>query len=241
MYAQDNHLQSRTDRHDPAQDYIYRISHDLGAPIRAIVQFSQLMEMEETKALSDNGLLYMRFIKENGQMLQEMMAALLDLSRIKTPPAPYEPLNVAALFNTACETTRERYIQTKAHIETTDLSSCLCPPQYLNNIFLALIDNSFKFAAPERQLNIHLIQKNTSDSTEFVYSDNGIGIDAKFFDKLFIPFQRLHTRTEYPGLGIGLALAQRYAESLGGSLSLQASKVGACFSLKLPHTLQEVL
>ncbi len=105
-------------------------------------------------------------------------------------------------------------------------------------LFFEMIKNSFVYAKKEESLNILVSGEIEGDFIEIAFQDNGIGLDAKYDSKVFQMFQRLHTRKEYPGYGIGLALCKKIIETMGGDISIDSGYVeGARFIIRLPSQL----
>lgn len=113
----------------------------------------------------------------------------------------------------------------KVHLTTDELPVITSFPVPITQLFNNLLDNAIKYASPERTPEIHIGTKDRGDSWEFSVTDNGIGIDPEYYDKIFILFQRLHSSEEYSGTGIGLSIVKKVLDHMGGTIQV-ASELG---------------
>lgn len=224
--------------HDIAQefkDYAYIVSHDLGAPVRAMVEFSKLLAGERGSQLSDEAREFLSIIVENGVHLQNMMSALLDYSRLDTMAKPYTKVdcNMVVKF---CQNQLQGVIAAKkAALDIGPLPVIDADAEQITKLFAALLDNALKFQAEGARPEIKVRVEDKSGYWQFSVSDNGIGIDARHMEKIFKLFQRLHSQEEYPGCGAGLTLAQKIVHRHHGVIACTSqSGKGSTFTFTLP-------
>lgn len=218
------------------RDYAYSVSHDLGAPVRAMVEFSKLLSAEHGQKLDEEGKEFLGIIVDNGRRLQAMMEALLDYSRLNTMAKPFTAVHCDKIIEN-CETILESQIrESGAVIERGEMPTIHADPDQLTQLFLALIDNAIKFQPADNAPQIHIAAQKQDENWKFTIKDNGIGMDPRYTERIFKLFQRLHAEGTYPGTGIGLTLAQKIATRHGGSIWCEsAPEQGTTFTIRLPE------
>lgn len=199
------------------RQYAYSVSHDLGSPVRAMVEFSKLLAQEHTAALNDEGKEYLGLIIENGQRLQEMMEGLLQYSRLNAD-APFVKTDMNKVVEGCLGEMKSRIAATGAKIEIAELPSIETDPAQCRQLFRILIDNAIKFQPKQGMAHIRIAAVKKGNVWEFSVADNGIGIMPQHQEKIFHLFQRLHTDRDYPGVGMGLTLAQKIVQRHGGTI-----------------------
>lgn len=206
------------------QDFIYSVSHDLGAPLRAVVNFSKLLDEKYRPVLDEKGLRYLAFIVDGGGKAQAMLAGLLDYSRLNTQVGAFSDVDMSALVERCLATLRERIRQCGAQIAiASPLPAVSGDPEQLACLWHCLLDNALKFRKEGEAPSIRISAETLAEGWRFCVRDNGIGIDPKFHTRIFGLFKRLHTDEEYEGIGIGLTLAQKIVERHGGKLWVESA------------------
>jgi light-regulated signal transduction histidine kinase (bacteriophytochrome) len=219
------------------KQYAYSVSHDVSAPVRAMVEFSKLLSTEESAGLSTDGKEYLSFIVENGQKLQAMMDGLLEYSRLNTQASAPTKVDMNQLVRVTISELDGVIKRTGAVIEIGELPTLYADAEQLKRLFHALIDNALKFQRLGNVPIVNISAKQTSNGFEFAVADNGIGISSVHQQSIFQPFKRLHTDEEYPGVGMGLTLARKIAQRHGGTLTCSANTPnGVILTLTLPAT-----
>lgn len=217
------------------RQYAYSVSHDVSAPVRAMVEFSKLLSAEQAAALSADGKEYLSLIVENGQKLQAMMDGLLEYSRLNTQAKPPTKVDMNQLVRVTISELDDIIKRTGAVIKTEELPMIHADTEQMKRLFHALIDNALKFQPSGNAPIVNISAKKTSDGFEFRAADNGIGIAPAHHDSIFQLFKRLHADEEYRGVGMGLTLARKIAHRHGGTLACSANKPnGSVFTLTLP-------
>jgi len=217
------------------QAYAYIVSHDLGAPLRTIVEFSKLLKSEHAAALDEEGRLYLSMIVDGGARMQKMLGGLLAYSRLNTISQPVSTVNCTALLECCLGIARESGTLGKAVVKRGSLPAIAAGEDQLKHLFSILLDNALKFQPPGQIAQIEIFAEKITDAWVFTFKDNGIGIDPAFHKDIFLPFRRLHADSEYPGIGMGLALARKIVEKHHGKILVEsATDQGASFMFSLP-------
>jgi PAS domain S-box-containing protein len=202
------------------ETFVYSIAHDLRAPLRAMQGFAQLLVLDHSANLSQQGRDYAQFIDTAAQTMDRLLADLLAFShitqqKIELVPVALETVVLAAL--SACETALH---DSDAHIEMIPpWPTVLAHPATLRQVLVNLIGNAVKFDAGQPPQVRLRAEERPGGIVRIWVEDDGIGIPPEFHDRIFQVFQRLHT-TEYAGTGIGLAIVQKGVERMGGHVGL---------------------
>jgi PAS domain S-box-containing protein len=215
--------------------YAYVSSHDLQEPLRSIVSFSQLLERKYRGRLDSDADEYIKFIVEGGNRMQALILDLLAYSRLNTRAQELRLIDVEAVM-AAVERHLDGQIREAGAILTYDpLPTVEADPLQLELVFENLVSNAIKFRRPDEPLRIHIGARSLDGVWEFSVTDNGIGIEPEYFDRIFVIFQRLHTRDVYPGTGIGLAIVKRIVDRHGGTVRVESTPgEGTTFFFTLP-------
>jgi light-regulated signal transduction histidine kinase (bacteriophytochrome) len=217
------------------KQYAYSVSHDVSAPVRAMVEFSKLLSSEEANALSPDGKEYLALIIENGYKLQTMMDGLLQYSRLNTLAKPFETVDLNFIASSVLTELEEQITNSHAVIDIKKLPIVDADPEQMRKLFYALIDNAIKFHASGNIPAIHISVEKQQTNWIISVADNGIGIAPRNYETIFQIFKRLHTDDEYPGVGIGLALAKKIVERHGGTIFCKVlAPSGTIFTITLP-------
>jgi len=209
------------------EGFTYAVSHDLRAPLRAIVATSRILEEDFGGELSAPALHQLSRQATNARKLAVLIDDLLRLSRLGREEIRREPIDFTGL---ACEITQELGIDAVERVEVQEGLVAVADARLLRLVLLNLIDNALKFSPRGGKVMVG------GNGDEFFVRDEGIGFDMEFADKLFRPFERLVTENEFPGTGIGLANVRRIVERHGGRVwAASAPGMGATFSFTLPR------
>ena len=215
--------------------FSYSVSHDLRAPLRSIDGFSQALLEDYASGLDDQGKNYLQRVRAATQRMGDLIDDMLQLSRVTRVEMRRETVNLSALAESVLEDLRrgdparpaETVIQ--PGLETTG------DPQLLRIVLVNLLSNAWKFTSRQPEARIEFGLGNENGEPAFFVRDNGAGFDMQYADKLFGAFQRLHSPSEFPGTGIGLATVQRIIHRHGGRVRAEgAVGQGAMFHFTLP-------
>ena len=195
--------------------YAYVASHDLQEPIRTVVSHVQLLERRYKGRLDEDADEILGYIVEGGLRMQRLIQDLLLLSRIGAKKRPFEPVDSEQLLLDVLRDHRHQIRELGAVVQHGPLPVVCGDPAELQLVFAHLFENALKFRSDEPP-RIRVTAEREDGWWRFAISDNGIGIEPQYFDRIFVLFQRLHTRERYEGTGIGLPVVKKVVERHGG-------------------------
>ncbi|MCK6626274.1 MAG: PAS domain S-box protein [Anaerolineae bacterium] len=198
--------------------FSYSVSHDLRAPLRAIDGFSQALLEDYADKLDEDGQDYLQRVRKATQRMGRLIDDMLGLSRITRSEMHWESVNLSAIVDAIAAELQQTEPQRSAEFVITPGVSVEGDPPLLRMALENLIGNAWKFTQKQPQARIEFGQIQEQDKLICFIRDNGVGFDMSYADKLFGPFQRLHTRHEFEGTGIGLATVQRVITRHGGRI-----------------------
>jgi PAS domain S-box-containing protein len=218
------------------QQFAYVASHDLQEPLRMITSYLELLERRYKGQLDAKADKFIAYAVDGAARMQTLINDLLSYSRVGTREQKFESVDSAKIVQNVLRNLEVAIAQSNAAITHDPLPYVNADPSQLTQLFQNLIGNAIKFRG-EDPPQIHIGVKGTDGKWLFSVRDNGMGIDAQYLDRIFIIFQRLHSRTEYPGTGIGLALCKKIVERHGGTLRVESHPdQGSTFHFTLPHS-----
>ncbi len=215
------------------QDFAFVASHDLQEPLRKIRAFGDRLQQSYAEVLGEQGADYVRRMQNASARMSKLIDDLLSFSRITTKAKPFLPVSLNKVVEEVLEDLEVAIQESGAQIEVGELPEIEADMFQMKQLFQNLLANAIKFRKPDVSPVISItsdreedaLSASGSDLVTILFKDNGIGFDEVFLDRIFLPFQRLHGKSEYSGTGIGLAVCRRVAERHGGSLTAN-SKVG---------------
>jgi light-regulated signal transduction histidine kinase (bacteriophytochrome) len=211
-------------------------SHDLQEPLRAVAGFIGLLKMRLEKSLDEKTSEYMNFSVDGVSRMQSLINGLLEYSRIDTSGKPPEPTDSKAVLDNVLLQLRASIEESGAKITAENLPTVKIDPVQLVQLFQNLIGNAIKFRS-DTAPRIHVSAGRQDGAWQFAIRDNGIGIDPQYAHKIFLIFQRLHTRKQYPGTGIGLSICKKIVERHGGRIWMDSQPgQGSTFYFTIPDT-----
>lgn len=199
------------------EQFAYIASHDLQEPLRMVSSFVQLLGDRYRDKLDEKANKYIHYAVDGASRMQILIQELLAFSRVSTRGCDFERIYTLKLLAQAEDNLRVAIDEAAARISHDRLPMIYGDKTQLIQVFQNLIANAIKFRKAEPP-KIHVGAEKQGDMWRFSVQDNGIGIDRQYADKIFVIFQRLHTREEYPGTGIGLSLCKRIIERHGGTI-----------------------
>jgi PAS domain S-box-containing protein len=216
------------------EQFAYIASHDLQEPLRAVAGTVQLLQQRYAGQLDARADELIRHAVEGADRMQTLINDLLAFSRVATRGQPFKPTDCAAIFNNVLANLTVAIQESGAAITHDPLPTVMADRTQLLQLLQNMISNAIKFHGDDTPV-IHLGVEHQEDEWLFAISDNGIGMEAQYFDRIFAIFQRLHTRREYPGTGIGLAMCKKIVERHGGRIWVESEpKQGSTFYFTLP-------
>jgi signal transduction histidine kinase len=215
------------------EQFAYVASHDLQEPLRVVVNYTDLLAMKWKQTENPELNQFMQYIMEGAKQSQQLIKDLLEYSRVRRE-GKLEEINTEEVLNKALDTLKHSLKTAGAEVHAAKLPRVYADPVKLRQVFQNLIGNAVKFKKAE-PLKIEVGAEQKNGEWDFSVKDNGIGMDPKFSDQIFIIFKRLHTRETYPGTGIGLAICKRIVEQHGGRIWVESEPgKGSTFHFTLP-------
>jgi len=215
--------------------FAYVASHDLQEPLRMVSSFLQLIEKRYKEKLDKKGHEYIAFAVDGAERMKGLILDLLEYSRVNTNKQEMERVDVNEIMNDLQTVFRKVLQDTGAVIDAEELPAVSGTKTQIMQLFQNIVGNALKYRSEKPPL-ITITSRPAGRFTEFAISDNGIGIEPRFFHKIFIIFQRLHNREQYSGTGIGLAICKKIVERHGGKIWLTSSPgTGSTFYFTLPN------
>jgi PAS domain S-box-containing protein len=204
--------------------FAYAASHDLQEPLRMIGSYIHLIQRRLHNSLESDTLEFMAYATDGVKRMQELINDLLEYSRVDRKSNDYRLLNMNKTVEFVNINLKEIIAEKGAIITMEDLPDIYADQPQIISLLQNLLENAIKFHG-DQPPKVHIGYKDNGDSYVFSVKDNGIGINDKFFDKIFLVFQRLHSLSEYSGSGIGLATCKKIVERHGGKLWVE-SQIG---------------
>jgi PAS domain S-box-containing protein len=218
-------------------------SHDLQEPLRAIQAFGERLQTRYGTGLSEEAHDYLTRMQNAAARMRSLIQDLLAYSRVTTKTRPFTPVDLSATTEAILSDLTIRLEETQGGVEIGDLPTIAADAMQMRQLFQNLIANALKFHREGEPPLVRVYtqqpaQQECSDGKELVHivvEDNGIGFDEKFAERIFAPFERLHTQSKYSGTGIGLAICRKIAQRHGGNIAVTSVPgQGSKFLVKLP-------
>jgi len=214
--------------------FIYSVSHDLRAPLRAIDGFSEALLEDYVDQIDEEGRAYLRYLQEGSRDMNELIEGLLKLSRSTRGELLRERINLTALVHRVANELRRAESDLQSAVHVTEDMQVYADSRLLKVVLENLIGNAMKYSSQRKDARIEVGVKPLDGESAYFVKDNGAGFDMAFADKLFQPFQRLHGADEFPGTGVGLATVERIIHRHGGRIWAESAVgQGACFYFTL--------
>jgi signal transduction histidine kinase len=218
------------------EHFAYVASHDLQEPLRKIQAFSDRVTKQYAAQLDDQGRDYLGRMNAAAARMQRLIEALLSLSRVSTKKKEEELIDLAPLVHEVLGDLEVRIQSTGGRVTVAELPCMEGDPVQIRQLFQNLIGNALKFHRPGQPpvVEVYALRRSPGQ-TEIYVVDNGIGFDKKDAERVFLPFHRLHGRSEYEGTGSGLTICQKIVERHGGTIHAESAPgQGARFVVSLP-------
>lgn len=227
------------------QDFAFVASHDLQEPLRKIRAFGDRLQQNYAAQLGEQGTDYVQRMQSASARMSGLIEDLLAFSRITTKAKPFLPVSLNKVAEEVLEDLEVAIEEAGAAISIAELPEIAADQFQMKQLFQNLLGNALKFRKPDAAPEISVIAElsapadsaagTAASQVTLRFSDNGIGFDEAFLDRIFLPFQRLHGRNEYTGTGIGLAVCRRIVERHGGVLTATSKPgEGSTFTIVLP-------
>ena len=216
------------------EQFAYVASHDLREPLRKIKSYTELLERGYASRLDAKADKYIAYIVDGATRMQTLITDLLTYSRVGRAELATEPTDLEAVLSRVLADCEAIIRESGALVTHEPLPVLSANPGQMAELLQNLLQNAIKFHGPESP-RVHIWAVQGENEWLFGVRDNGIGIDPQYAERIFLIFQRLHTRTEYPGTGIGLAICKKIVENHGGRIWVESQPdQGATFYFTLP-------
>lgn len=215
------------------EQFAYVASHDLQEPLRKVASFCQLLQKRYQGLLDERGEQYIEYAVDGAKRMQVLINDLLAFSRVGRKPGEHVVVEAGRLVDDALANLEVALSLSGGKVDRGELPEVRVEPALMTAVFQNLIGNALKFKG-ETPPEVRVAADRDGEDWVFTVSDNGIGIDAEYAERVFALFQRLHTRNAYPGTGIGLALCRRIVEYHGGRIWLDTEAEGTTFRFTIP-------
>ena len=220
------------------EQFAYVASHDLQEPLRMVSSYTQLIERRYKDKLDQDGREFIAYAVDGANRMQRLIQDLLRYSRVTTRGQPFVAVDMRAALAEALENLQVAIAEAGAVVTDGDLPVVRGDRTQVVQVLQNLVGNGIKFRRAGQPPRVHVSAARSQEEPGFFtikVTDNGIGIAATYYDRVFVIFQRLHTKREYPGTGIGLALCKRIIERHGGRIWIEpAPEQGTTVAFTLP-------
>ncbi|WDZ87908.1 CHASE3 domain-containing protein [Micromonospora cathayae] len=223
------------------EQFAYVASHDLQEPLRKVASFCQLLQRRYAGQLDERADQYIAFAVDGAQRMQRLINDLLAFSRIGRLTTGFTEVDLNRVMGEVAGQTEAARQYVDAELTWSELPTIRGEEPLLTNLLVNLVSNSVKFRRPDVPPKVHVSARLVDDEWEITCRDNGIGIEPEFADKIFVIFQRLHSKDAYPGTGIGLAIVKKIVEYHGGRVWVDTDTAeGTAIRFTLPALPEDV-
>ncbi|MEO7742436.1 MAG: ATP-binding protein [Usitatibacter sp.] len=216
-----------TRSNEELQQFAYVASHDLQEPLRMISSYTQLLERRHGAKLDGDAKDFMNFIVDGAARMKQLIEDLLEYSRVGTRGRDLQPADSSVSLAKALANLRAAVDESGATVTQGEMPRVIADANQLTQLLQNLVANAIKFRGTEPPA-IHVEGETRGDVWVFSVKDNGIGLDTQYSDRIFMMFQRLHSKADYPGTGIGLAICKKIVERHGGRIWVESEPGHGC-------------
>jgi PAS domain S-box-containing protein len=216
------------------EQFAYVASHDLQEPLRMVASYTQLLSNRYKDRLDDDARDFIAYAVDGATRMQTLITDLLNYSRVGTRGKPFQPVNCEGILERVLGSLKLAISESGTTVSHDPLPSVMGDDMQLGQLFQNLLANAIKFHG-EGPPQIHISAERSGNAWTFSIRDNGIGIAPEHAERIFLIFQRLHSRNDYPGTGIGLAVCKKIVERHGGRIWVNSQpETGATFLFTIP-------
>jgi signal transduction histidine kinase len=211
-------------------------SHDLKEPLRTVKQYVQLLARRYKGKLDNDADEFIEFAVDGTKRMENLIQSLLDYAKLQNPDTPVEATDLEFVLENAMKNLTVAISESKAEISSGKLPMAKINKTQITQIFQNLLSNAIKYRQPGKAPRIRIEAEKKDREWVISVSDNGIGINADYFEKVFQPFQRLHSWDEYEGVGLGMSFCKKIIEQYGGKMWVESvPPEGSTFFFTLPY------
>ncbi len=224
------------DKNVELEQYAFIASHDLQEPLRTITSFLTLLKERQADKFDEKGLKYLRLALEGAQNMRMTVQDLLEFSSIGEENPEFRNVDINEVIEVIQSLLNKTISEQKATIQVESLPVIKTNQRLISQVFLNLITNALKYSKPGVPPVVKIGQVFNEEYWHFYVSDNGIGIEEEYFEKIFVIFQRLHDKNIYSGTGIGLAIVKKISDNFGGKVWVESIvNEGSIFHIQIPR------
>ena len=217
--------------------FAYSVAHDLRGPLRAIDGFSHLLQEEYTDQLDAEGRRLLKVVRENTGLMEQLIEDILELSRVGRAAIEMVPLDLNSMVASVCQELQKEHPERDIRVSVAALPPSLGEAPLIRQVWTNLLSNAVKFTAARESPSIEVRGAVVESESMYSVHDNGAGFDMEHSGDLFGLFQRLHSREEFEGTGVGLSIVKRIVERHGGRVWAEGKvDEGATFYFTLPKS-----
>jgi PAS domain S-box-containing protein len=217
------------------EEFAYVASHDLQEPLRMVSSYTQLLERRYKNQLDQDANDFIEYAVDGANRMQRLINDLLEYSRVSSQGKEFVKVDISMALGHAISNLKNLISDNLALVTNDDLPVLNADETQIVRVFQNLIENAIKYKKKTELPKIHISCKKKNNLYEFSVSDNGMGIEMQYHDRVFVIFQRLHRKDDYPGTGIGLSVSKRIVERHGGTIWFESTKdEGTTFYFTIP-------
>jgi len=219
--------------------FAYVASHDLREPLQSITGFSDLLHNRYASSLDAHGQGYLKRIQDAATRMSHLIDALLKFSKVVKRTELFTLVDLSKVLSEIVEDLEFQINKEKADVTVGNLPMLTGDEMQLRQLFQNLLTNALKFHPPGRSPKVSILSRDLGEKVEISLRDNGVGIEEKYLERIFRPFERLHHRNEFEGSGVGLAICQKIITYHGGEILVRSKPgEGSTFFIVLPKAHQ---
>jgi light-regulated signal transduction histidine kinase (bacteriophytochrome) len=217
------------------EQFAYITSHDLQEPLRMVSSFMTLLEKKYASQLDDKALQYIHFATDGAKKMRQIILDLLDFSKVGKYDEQLTCVPLNDVVSESLALFRRLVSEKKAVVNVGKLPTVTYYRTPITQIVQNLLSNALKYGKPDVSPQVDVFAIDHANEHEIVIADNGIGISAEYYDKIFVIFQRLNPELEFTGTGIGLSIVKKILDRMGGRIWVESEEgVGSAFHFTIP-------
>jgi light-regulated signal transduction histidine kinase (bacteriophytochrome) len=221
------------------EQFAYLASHDLQEPLRMITAFLNLLQKKYVSVLDEKGNQYIDFAVDGASRMKNIIMDLLTYSRVGKVEEKAKETELEGVVANVLKLQKNLIHQKNAKINIGKLPKLKIPVSPIHQVFHNLINNSLKYQMEGKRPEISIEANQKNDFWEFTVQDNGIGIPEASKQRVFVLFSRLHSNSQFPGSGMGLAMCKKIIENLGGDIGFHSKEgAGTTFYFTIPKVIE---
>ena len=221
------------------ESFSYSISHDLKTPLRNIISLSQILQKNLKGKLDEKNQLLLGDIFSSADKMSLLVESLLNLSKMGYKQIKSEEAPIREYAESIVEQLKNQYKGKEFDIQVDLPEKIFADKTLIFQVFQNIIDNAFKYASMKKKINVRIRHKLSDGHYTITISDNGVGFDGAYVQRMFEPFRRLHGNDEFPGIGVGLAITKKIIEKHGGSIRASSPEgKGTEIEFTIPQEIQ---